>query len=177
MKGIFTILIGVYLGCIQAIKGPDQAGIHFERMRPKIEGFLQDFDRGFGELREADTEALMRVKKLEQEITRLGEADAEALMRSKKLEKEITRLDQTLERKMDTSFYINCGGEKDFTDANGIVWQADRDFTGGIAWTPSITKNGLSEPFLSLRYGIFLYRIPVIAGNYRVTLHFAENHF
>jgi len=76
-------------------------------MRPKIEGFLQDFDRGFGELREADTEALMRVKKLEQEITRLGEADAEAqrritglgeadaeaLMRSKKLEKEITRLD------------------------------------------------------------------------------------
>jgi len=63
---------------VLAQTGPetDQARIHLDKMRPKIDGLLQDFDAAFGAMGEADAEALRLMNKIEQEgkreISRLG---------------------------------------------------------------------------------------------------------
>jgi hypothetical protein len=75
---------------------------------------------------------------------------------------------------------INCGGGA-YTDSNGQAWQADLNYSGGIASTNTATTAGTSDPNLyrSNRYNNsknpLLYSFPVGNGNYRVNLLFAEN--
>ncbi len=72
-----------------------------------------------------------------------------------------------------------------YTDSQGNIWSADRNFTGGTgttATTVAIAKAlpGASDQALyqSQRYGTsFSYSFPVPAGNYQVTLKFAETYW
>ena len=75
---------------------------------------------------------------------------------------------------------IQCGGTGG-VDAQGNVWQADVDYTGGGRWgaanQPSMAT--LPVPYNTLRYSNpagspFSYSIPVKPGNYNVTLKFVE---
>jgi hypothetical protein len=65
------------------------------------------------------------------------------------------------------------------TDPEGHVWSADEFFVGG---TPVFRPNSVSNLsgkalYQGERYGNFAYHIPLAAGKYRVTLHFAETWF
>ena len=75
------------------------------------------------------------------------------------------------------SVLINAGGTA-YTDGIGQVWAADKDFSGGFAYSVPATRTiaGTSDPTLyrSERYGNFSYNIPVPNGTYEVKLHFAE---
>lgn len=70
---------------------------------------------------------------------------------------------------------INVGGSAgDYY--NDVYYQADVSFTDGTAHAVADSIMGATdtEIFNSERYGDFSYRIPVEAGSYNVTLHFAE---
>ena len=65
------------------------------------------------------------------------------------------------------------------TDSDGRVWAADEYFSGG---TPVFRRNVVANPlekaiYQGERYGNFSYVIPLAAGKYRLTLHFAETWF
>ena len=77
---------------------------------------------------------------------------------------------------------INCGGD-DYEDTAGTQWGRDRFFIGGsespgyvidISGTEddSLYHTGRAVPYHSFRPS--LYRVPLPAGRYRVSLHFAE---
>jgi glucose/arabinose dehydrogenase len=73
---------------------------------------------------------------------------------------------------------INCGGAS-YTDSTGLSWSADQYFVGGKTKTYSSSQavSGTADPalFQSERYGKTLtYQIPVVNGNYEVTIDFAE---
>jgi hypothetical protein len=66
------------------------------------------------------------------------------------------------------------------TDSDGRFWAADEFFCGGVQVLRM--KNVVSNPrekalYQGERYGNFSYRIPLAAGEYRLTLHFAETWF
>jgi hypothetical protein len=70
------------------------------------------------------------------------------------------------------------------TDCNGNVWAADENFTGGIAATSTNTITGAlpcstdGALYQDQRYGNpFTYSFNVPAGNYQVTLKFAETYW
>ena len=75
---------------------------------------------------------------------------------------------------------VNCGGAN-YTDSNGQVWQADTGFNTGTASTNTAVTTGTSDPALyqSNRYNQsaapLTYLLPVVNGNYRENLLFAEN--
>jgi tetratricopeptide (TPR) repeat protein len=79
---------------------------------------------------------------------------------------------------------IDCGG-KGFKNPSGVVWAADRFFTGGNeGGCLSIEIDGTEEDALYQTERWFpgtgslaAYRLPVPPGRYRVTLHFAETWF
>jgi hypothetical protein len=76
-----------------------------------------------------------------------------------------------------TPIFINAGSTKSYTDSVGNVWLADRDFSGGKTFTAATTTiAGTSDStlYLTQRYGVFTYSIPVPNGNYSVTLKLAE---
>ncbi|HAK94290.1 MAG TPA: hypothetical protein DCM87_04640 [Planctomycetes bacterium] len=82
---------------------------------------------------------------------------------------------------------INCGGEA-YTAPDGTVWHADRFFFGGrvkggdgaggeemdVSGTGSDPLYRSSREFTLWDPAGRSYRIPVVPGDYRVTLHFAE---
>ena len=71
---------------------------------------------------------------------------------------------------------INTGGPA-FTDAAGQAWSADQDFSGGGAYTASVSIAGTVDDVLyqSERWCTSCsYSIPVPNGSYEVVLHFAE---
>ena len=76
-----------------------------------------------------------------------------------------------------TGIYINCGGQE-LTDSFGNVWSADKYFTGGYLYNvdPKTAIAGTTDDmlFVDERFGSFFYEIPVTAGNYEVSLLFAE---
>jgi hypothetical protein len=76
------------------------------------------------------------------------------------------------------SVFINVGSTAAYTDSQGNKWVADKDFTGGTAYTAKsgTTVTGTPDPtlYLTQRYGAFSYSIPEAAGSYQVTLKFAE---
>jgi len=65
------------------------------------------------------------------------------------------------------------------TDSEGRFWAADEFFCGGVqAFRHNIVINPREKAlYQGERYGNFSYRIPLAAGEYRVTLHFAETWF
>ena len=75
-----------------------------------------------------------------------------------------------------TSFAVNSGGGY-YESPSGVVYQADTDFSGGAAASTAATIAGTSDPTLyqTERYGkSFSYNVPLVNGNYNVTLKFAE---
>jgi Malectin domain len=76
---------------------------------------------------------------------------------------------------LDQPLRINAGGA-DYRDSSGLVWLADRDFTGGTAFSspgPIVYTN--AEPLFSTqRVGDFTYKVPVKNGLWAVTFKFSE---
>ena len=72
-------------------------------------------------------------------------------------------------------YHIHAGGGA-VTDASGVAWSADGDYSGGATWSTSAGIAGTSSPVLyqTCRYGNFSYTLPVPNGSYTVTLKFAE---
>ena len=79
---------------------------------------------------------------------------------------------------------IRCGASTDYTDAEGNRWQADREYIPG-SWGAEFGGTDTRAPhevkdtkdaalYLSERFGMFGYRLPVPRGRYQVTLHFCE---
>jgi glucose/arabinose dehydrogenase len=73
---------------------------------------------------------------------------------------------------------IHAGGPQ-VVDASGKIWKADQFYSGGFAYSTPNTVTATLSPALyqTERAGAFSYHIPVEAGSYRVTLHFAEIYF
>jgi hypothetical protein len=65
------------------------------------------------------------------------------------------------------------------TDSDGHLWAADEYFCGGVqAFRRNIVANPREKAiYQGERYGNFSYHIPLAAGEYRLTLHFAETWF
>ena len=71
---------------------------------------------------------------------------------------------------------INAGGRA-YLDGTGRQWLADCYYTGGqqsVGTTDPIAGTTADPLYQKMRYGTMSYRVPVPAGRYRVTLHFAE---
>ena len=81
----------------------------------------------------------------------------------------------TAPRSSSTTVRINSGGS-DFIDSLGQVWQADKYYTGGTAYTTPVPVANTTSLLLyqQERWGSFDYNIPVPNGTYAVTLKFAE---
>ena len=75
-------------------------------------------------------------------------------------------------------FAANSGGSQ-YTDAAGVIYQADAYFTGGNAGTTGVAINGTTDDLLyqAERWGASSYNIPLANGNYNLTLKFAENYW
>ena len=65
------------------------------------------------------------------------------------------------------------------TDSDGHLWAADEFFCGGVqVFRHNVVTNPREKAlYQGERYGNFSYRIPLAAGEYRLTLHFAETWF
>lgn len=72
-------------------------------------------------------------------------------------------------------YAINVGGDS-YTAANGVVYSADKYFSGGSIYktVKSIANTADSVLYQSERNGTFSYNLPVTNGTYEVTLKFAE---
>jgi large repetitive protein len=73
------------------------------------------------------------------------------------------------------TFAVHAGGGA-YMDTTGLKYQADTRFSGGGTYTTSAAIAGTADDALyqSERYGDFSYTIPVVNGDYVVTLKFAE---
>lgn len=75
---------------------------------------------------------------------------------------------------------ILAGANKPYTDRFGRIWQPDRNFTGGSAFSNLLHPIfGTRDPLIyqSGRNGSFRYDIPLRSGSYELRLHFAETVF
>lgn len=72
-------------------------------------------------------------------------------------------------------FAVNAGGDA-YTTAGGLTYRADTGFTGGNSFTVGTSIAGTdSDPlYQSDRFGNFTYSVPVVDGEYEVTLLLAE---
>jgi hypothetical protein len=77
---------------------------------------------------------------------------------------------------------VKCGGAS-YTDSMGQVWQADTDFTGGVASQIPATIRNSADPALyqtSRRNdptaATLRYNFPIANGTYHVNLYFAETY-
>lgn len=70
---------------------------------------------------------------------------------------------------------INAGGGS-FTAADGTAYAADIFYVGGNTFTTgaSITNTNSGAVYQAERFGNFTYAIPVLNGDYKLTLQFAE---
>lgn len=69
---------------------------------------------------------------------------------------------------------------KEYTDASGAVWGADRYFNGGAAHTTPlrpIARTKDATIFLKSREGDFRYDVPLKPGVYEMRLFFAETNY
>jgi hypothetical protein len=81
---------------------------------------------------------------------------------------------------------VNAGDEKPYTDSNGAVWLADREYDaaakygalGGKIVTrdtlPSLAGSKDSRLYLTEHYGLSGYRFDLPNGKYTLRLHFCE---
>lgn len=79
---------------------------------------------------------------------------------------------------------IVSGTTKAYTDSHGSVWAADMDFNAGTVADVTSSIQGTTDPTLyrGERYSqtdspALTYKLPAIAGNYSLNLHFAETYF
>jgi hypothetical protein len=74
-----------------------------------------------------------------------------------------------------TTLRIDAGGGS-LTDSAGRTWTADNSYSGGTPYSVTASIANTADPALyqSCRYGAFSYALPVVNGNYSVTLKFAE---
>lgn len=77
-----------------------------------------------------------------------------------------------------TTLRINAGGPA-YTAADGRVFSADRDYTGGAVFTSEADIGDTPDAALyqDERWGRFSYAIPVVNGTYDVVLHFVELYY
>lgn len=71
-------------------------------------------------------------------------------------------------------------GGDEYVDANGNVWEADRNFTSGLLFSAEAEiANTVDDPlYQTERYGADTgYEFPVANGTYDVEIHFAEIYF
>lgn len=82
---------------------------------------------------------------------------------------------------------VDCGAAKDFTDAGGVKWLADRELDAKAPWgavggdvvsRPAVKIAGTKCPELyqTERWGMSAYQFTVPDGTYLVRLHFAETY-
>ncbi len=73
---------------------------------------------------------------------------------------------------------INCGGNA-YLSVDGISYEADAAYTGGSTITRANTISGTTDDTLyqSERYGAFTYALPLVNGDYTVTLLFSETYW
>ena len=91
----------------------------------------------------------------------------------------------------DGKLRINCAGGEDYTDLDGHVWQADRIYVdrsfGKVTWgfihgrgaarkAQEVANTRAPGIYLTERYEVDEYRIPVPQQLVDVTLHFAETY-
>jgi Malectin domain len=76
------------------------------------------------------------------------------------------------------SILINSGSGEGYVDPLGRTWSKDQYFAGGLVYcapnNSAIGNTELDGLYHCERYGSYSYSIPVVAGSYAVTLHFAE---
>ncbi len=72
-------------------------------------------------------------------------------------------------------FAMNCAGGQ-YTDKNGVIYQADGYYQGGTTWSTNAGIAGTEDAplYQSERWGSFSYSIPLPNGDYSVKLKFAE---
>jgi hypothetical protein len=72
-------------------------------------------------------------------------------------------------------YAVNCGGPQ-YTASNGVFFQADENFSGGMNNPRYFDIEGTDDEvvYASERFGTFSYAIPLQNGDYRVELLFAE---
>jgi Malectin domain/Domain of unknown function (DUF1929)/PKD domain len=75
-----------------------------------------------------------------------------------------------------TPVLLRGGTTTAYTDTQGIVWNADEDFSGGDLSSTTHAIAGAIDPavYQSERYGDFTYQFAVPNGPYNITLKFAE---
>lgn len=82
---------------------------------------------------------------------------------------------------------VNCGGEKDYVDKDGVKWLADKVLEGDAKWGAlnglTIRRTGLTLPqskredvYVTERYSAKGYEFSLENGTYTVRLHFAETY-
>ena len=80
---------------------------------------------------------------------------------------------------------MDCGAAKEFTDAAGVKWAADQEYSPTAKWgalggrtveRDKIAVAGTKDPglYLTERWGMTGYQFDVPNGKYTVRLHFAE---
>ena len=75
-----------------------------------------------------------------------------------------------------TPILLRGGATTAYTDTQGIIWNADEDFSGGNVASTEHSIAGAIDPavYQSERYGASTYQFAVPNGSYNVTLKFAE---
>jgi PKD repeat protein len=75
----------------------------------------------------------------------------------------------------DVVWAVNTGGSA-YTSDNGVVYEADENYSGGNTFSTASAIDGTTDDFVykSERYGDFTYETPLPDGEYEVTLKFAE---
>lgn len=80
-----------------------------------------------------------------------------------------------------TTLAVNAGASVSYTSGLGVVYSADKYFTGGSTCSFDANSDiaGTTEDFLfrTERNGNFSYKLPLPSGKYNVTLSFSENHW
>jgi hypothetical protein len=73
-------------------------------------------------------------------------------------------------------FAKNCGSGSGFTDSTGVYYEADGKYSGGSTnSTTSAIGNTIDDVlYQTWRYGNFSYNVPLVNGNYSVTLKFSD---
>ena len=73
-------------------------------------------------------------------------------------------------------FAVNCGGSTFTSFTTGIIYQTDKNYSGGSIYksTNEIAGTLDDELYRSERFGNFNYNIPLANGTYEITFKFAE---
>jgi hypothetical protein len=89
-------------------------------------------------------------------------------------------LEKPVKRSNPTAIRINVGSRKGYTDSQGNKWEKDSGFNGGRIHSTADTISNTDEStiYQSERFSRALtYSVPLPAGSYDVSLHYAEVYF